>query len=164
MESAEWKKLPPPEGTKTDFLTLMLAFEDATIDANTGGHFRSDKSTRPGLAGYLGIDHQYGRADVSIDGQMVEGVGVRYKGNGTFIEGKPTGRLPFKIDFNEYDEELEFRGLRKINLNNNASDPSLLREALVLMLLKGLFLILMIRLKILRRHQIRFHLLLIVRA
>jgi hypothetical protein len=130
MELAEWEKIQPPEGTKTDFLSVMLAFEDVVNDAAEGGHFWSDKSSRPGLAGYLGIDHQYGRADVSIDGQTIAGVGVRYKGNGTFIEGQASGRLSFKIDFNEYEEELEFRGLTKINLNNNASDPSLLREAL----------------------------------
>lgn len=130
MELSEWEKMQPPEGTKLDFLSVMFAFEDLVNDASEGGHFWSDKSSRPGLAGYLGIDHQYGRADVSIDGQTIAGVGVRYKGNGTFIEGQASGRLSFKIDFNEYDEELEFRGLNKINLNNNATDPSLLREAL----------------------------------
>jgi hypothetical protein len=130
MEPAEWQNMQPPKGTRLDFLSVMMAFEDVVNDANNGGHFWSDKSTRPGLAGYLGIDHQYGRANVTIDGQTIDGVGVRYKGNGTFIEGQQSGRLSLKIDFNEYDEEQEFRGLTKINLNNNASDPSLLREAL----------------------------------
>ena len=47
-----------------------------------------------------------------------------------YVEGDFTKRLSFKIDFNEYEEDFSFRGLGKINLNNNTSDPSLLRESL----------------------------------
>jgi spore coat protein CotH len=67
---------------------------------------------------------------VEIDGETVRGVGLRYEGNGTFIEGQRSRRYSFKIDFNEYDDDLEFRGLTKINLQNNVTDPSLMREAL----------------------------------
>ncbi|MEM7387753.1 MAG: CotH kinase family protein, partial [Verrucomicrobiota bacterium] len=95
-----------------------------------GRHFHSDQSTRPGLAGYLGIDHQYGEATVTIDGEMIEGIGLRYKGNGTFLEGHHHGKYSFKIDFNEYDDDLSFRGLTKLNLQNNVTDASLLREAI----------------------------------
>jgi spore coat protein CotH len=106
-----------------------VALKSVMEDAVTGGHFRSEKSTRSGLAGYLGVDHQYGKAKVTIDGETVKGIGLRYKGNGTFLfvfEGDVTRRLSFKIDFNEYDDELEFRGLTKVNLNNG----SLMREPL----------------------------------
>ena len=77
----------------------------------------------------MGVDHQYGKAEITIDGETVKGIGLRYKGNGTFlayVEGDVTRRLSFKIDFNEYDDELEFRGLTKVNLNNG----SLMREPL----------------------------------
>jgi len=130
IDPEEWAKLQPPEGTKMDF---GVAIQGLMVDAISGGHFRSEKSTRPGLAGYLGVDHQYGQAEVTIDGDTVKGVGLRYKGNGTFleyVEGDVTKRLSFKIDFNEYDDELEFRGLTKVNLNNNSTDPSLMREPL----------------------------------
>jgi len=130
MEPEEWEKMQPPKGTRMDILTLMLAFENVVHDAQEGKNFRSDNSRRPGLAGYLGIDHQYGSADVTIDGETIKGVGLRYKGNGTFFEGHSKNRLSFKIDFNEFNEELAFRGLTKINLNNNVTDPSMLREAL----------------------------------
>jgi len=83
----EWEKLQPPPDAKTDMLSMLLALEDMGQDAINGKHFWSDKSNRPGLAGYLGVDHQYGMADVVIDGDRVEGVGIRYKGNGTFFEG-----------------------------------------------------------------------------
>ena len=126
IKPEEWAKLQPPKGTKMDF---GVAIEGLMADAMTGGHFRSEKSTRPGLAGYLGVDHQYGKAEITIDGETVKGIGLRYKGNGTFleyVEGDVTRRLSFKIDFNEYDDELEFRGLTKVNLNNG----SLMREPL----------------------------------
>ena len=126
----EWAKLQPPEDVRIDDQAVGKAFEDLIEDAMAGGHFRSEKSTRPGLAGYLGVDHQYGRGDVEIDGETVKNVGVRYKGNGTFIEGHMGGRYSFKIDFNEYVKGQEFRGMTKINLNNNITDPSLMREAL----------------------------------
>ena len=129
IEPEEWAKLQPPKGTKMGFEGFDLAIQGLMVDALTGGHFRSQKSTRPGLAGYLGVDHQYGKAEVTIDGETVKGIGLRYKGNGSFlkyVEGDVTRRLSFKIDFNEYDDELEFRGLTKVNLNNG----SLMREPL----------------------------------
>ena len=130
LAAKEWEKLQPPAGTRLDDGAVGAAFADLIGDALRGGNFRSEKSTRPGLAGYLGLDHQYGRADVTLDGQTIRGVGLRYKGNGTFIVGHKTGKYPFKIDFNEYRESASFRGLTKVNLNNNATDPSMMREAL----------------------------------
>jgi len=130
IDPEEWAKLQPPADVRLDGEAVGRAFGDLIEDAKRGGHFHSDKSTRPGLAGYLGVDHQYGRADVEIDGETVRGVGLRYKGNGTFIEGHESGRYSFKIDFNEYVKGQEFRGLTKINLQNNITDPSLMREAL----------------------------------
>ena len=130
ISSEEWAKLQPPADVRIDDQAVGKAFEDLIEDAMEGGHFRSEKSTRPGLAGYLGVDHQYGRGDVEIDGETVKNVGVRFKGNGTFIEGHMGGRYSFKIDFNEYVKGQEFRGMTKINLNNNITDPSLMREAL----------------------------------
>ncbi|MBM3833124.1 MAG: hypothetical protein FJ403_07610 [Verrucomicrobia bacterium] len=129
-DAAEWKKLQPPPGTKTGILGIMLAFEDVLKDAAAGKHFWSDKSTRPGLAGYLGVDHQFGRAEATIDGETVSGIGLRYKGNGTFLEGFNARKLSFKLDFSEYESEQQFRGLTKLNLNNCVTDPSMLREAL----------------------------------
>ena len=130
ITAEEWQKLQPPKGTRLDDAAIGRAFGDLIGDAIRGGNFRSEKSTRPGLAGYLGVDHQYGRADVTIDGETMQGVGLRYKGNGTFVVGHKTGKYSFKIDFNEYREDASFRGLRKLNLNNQATDPSMMREAL----------------------------------
>ena len=106
------------------------AFQKLGEDAQAGGHFHSDKSSRPGLAGYLGLDHQYGKADLSINGEVVRDTGLRYKGNGTFLEGWERGKLSFKIDFDEFVDGQKYKGLNKINLQSNIADPSMLREAL----------------------------------
>jgi len=79
-------------------------------------------------------------------GIEIDPVGVRFKGlstfgfGGGFFFGPPGGgedediKKPFRIDFNMYDEgdgeETTFFGLKKLNLNNGALDPSLIREKL----------------------------------
>ncbi|HIK91072.1 MAG TPA: hypothetical protein EYG03_03640 [Planctomycetes bacterium] len=123
----EWKKLQPRADVNLDF---DEALEGVIEDAMAGRNFHSEKSSRPGIVGYSGVDHQYGMANVTIDDETVHGVGVRYKGNGTFFAGHATRKYSFKIDFPEFHDDLEFRGLKKINLNNSVTDPSMLREAL----------------------------------
>jgi spore coat protein CotH len=79
-------------------------------------------------------------------GIELDPVGVRFKGlstfgfGGGFFFGPPGGgedediKKPFRIDFNLYDEEgaeeTTFFGLKKLNLNNGALDPSMIREKL----------------------------------
>ena len=130
LTPAEWEKLQVPENVKITDWAIFSVFGDIIEDAKNGRDFHSARSTRPGLAGYLGIDHQYGRGQVTIDGDVVKNVGIRYKGNGTFVEGYKRGKLSFKIDFGEYDDSLQYHGLNKINLHSNVTDPSLLREPL----------------------------------
>ena len=130
MSANEWAKLQPPKSARLDWIKTMMAFEEMLEDASAGGNFWKDGAVRPGLAGYLGVNHEYGVGVVTIDGERVENVGVRFKGNGTFMEGHPKGRQSFKLDFREFDSALKFRGLTKLNLNSNVTDPTVLREAL----------------------------------
>ncbi len=76
------------------------------------------------------VDFKYVRAGVRIAGQAFKDAGLRYKGNSSFSTARGIPKKSFKIDFNEYDDDLEFRGLTKVNLNNNSTDPSLMREPL----------------------------------
>ena len=78
-------------------------------------------------------DDPYFEADFEYDGIVIESVGVRFKGNSSF--SIPGVKKSIKIDFDEYDEdndELAFLGLKKLNLNNNFNDPTMLREKLFL--------------------------------
>ncbi len=123
----EWSKLQPSKDIDWD---VGRAFGEVISDASQGKEFRAGKESRPGLGGYLGLNHQYGRADVEIDREQIANIGVRYKGNGSFLVGREFGKYSFKIDFNEYRDDLSFHGVTKVNLQNCATDPSMLREAI----------------------------------
>jgi hypothetical protein len=58
--------------------------------------------------------------------EVYEPIGVRLKGNGSFlpIDEKPS----FKLKFDEYDGDLEFHGLDRLVLNNMSNDPTCLHE------------------------------------
>ncbi len=130
LTGSEWARLQPPEGLAPGPFAVLQAFAGLMGDAAEGGNLHSEKSSRPGLAGYVGVDHQYGRGTVTIADQVLENVGIRFKGNGSFLVGRMVDKFSFKIDFNEYDDDLEYLGLTKINLNSNVTDDSMLREAL----------------------------------
>ena len=74
-------------------------------------------------------EHPYVPADFEWDGERVERVGVRLKGNGSLHQSKGN-KFPFKIDFNRYVAGQKFQGLKKVNLHNNSQDPSQLRDFL----------------------------------
>jgi len=103
---------------------------------------------------YDGHDNDRNTADPYFPARFVshgielDPVGVRFKGlstfgfnfgGGGFFFGGDGGedtqiKKPFRIDFNLYDEgdgeETNFFGLKKLNLNNGALDPSMIREKL----------------------------------
>lgn len=72
----------------------------------------------------------YVAARVEMAGQKFENVGLRFKGHSSFHSNQGSLKRPFKLDFNRFVEGQKFLGLTKINLNNNAMDPSQIREAL----------------------------------
>ena len=78
------------------------------------------------------LAEQYLRADFWFDGELVSDVGVRPKGNSSLREAFHSGspRFSLKVDFNLFNKARNFRGLKKLNLNNGFSDPTLIRERL----------------------------------
>jgi hypothetical protein len=75
---------------------------------------------------------QYVRADFWYDEQKIGNVAVRPKGNSSLmtVSGSGSKRMSLKIDFNFFNSAQNFRGLRKLCLNNGFSDPSFMREVL----------------------------------
>lgn len=122
----EWSRLQPSSELDWD---VGRAFGEVISDASQGKEFRAGEENRPGLGGYLGLNHQYGKADFVIDGEQIPDVGVRFKGNGSFLSGRAFDKYSFKVDFNEYQDDLSFGGLKKLNLQSCAADPTMLREA-----------------------------------
>jgi spore coat protein H len=81
-----------------------------------------------GPAGQVGP--AYVTARVEIAGQKFEKAGLRFKGHSSLMTSRGSLKRPFKIDFNRFEKGQKFLGMSKINLNNNAMDPSQIREAL----------------------------------
>jgi hypothetical protein len=77
----------------------------------------------------------YVPAELSVDGQAVGKIGVRYKGAwGTlrpcFEGGQTCRKISLKLDFAEYDKEKKWNGLKKLNLHAVMRDTSHLHERL----------------------------------
>jgi spore coat protein CotH len=64
--------------------------------------------------------------------ETVENVGMRFKGNSSLNAPpvKDSIKKSFKIDFNRYVEGRQFHSCKKLNLNNNFSDQTLMKEML----------------------------------
>lgn len=70
----------------------------------------------------------YFPASFTSDGVTIAKIGVRFKGNSSFADSGI--KKSFKLDFNTYEEDANFAGMVKLNLNNGFMDPSMLREKL----------------------------------
>jgi spore coat protein CotH len=75
---------------------------------------------------------EYAKADFWFDDKLVPDVAVRPKGNSSLMSVAQSGsaRMGLKADFNFFNSTRTFYGLRKANLNNGFSDPTLIREVL----------------------------------
>ena len=76
----------------------------------------------------LGSDpYSYVEGSVSIDGELIDPVGVRLRGKiGSFreLDGKPK----FKLDFNRFVDGRRFQDMEALSLNNSVVDCSYLKE------------------------------------
>jgi spore coat protein CotH len=73
---------------------------------------------------------QYVRANFWFDGEPYRNVAIRPKGMSSLMSGRASGRMPLKVDFNFFNFAQNFRGIKKLNLNNGFSDPSFIRETI----------------------------------
>lgn len=74
----------------------------------------------------------YHPANVTIDGELVENVGVRTRGHAslyTAVELYPNShKYPLKIKFDKYEDDKTFLGLDELALNNGGDDFSFMRD------------------------------------
>ena len=71
-------------------------------------------------------DIPYTLANVIIDGQQIDSVGVRIKGFSSYFGS--TVKKSLKLDFNEFVPGKNYQGIKKVNLNNGEGDPSIQRD------------------------------------
>ena len=85
--------------------------------------------------GDISGEYTYMAATVNFDGQIIDSTGVRLKGNSSYwTEGQ---KKSIKLKFNKYVSGQKLDGLKKVNLNNNFNDPTLMREKLFLDMLQN---------------------------
>ena len=80
------------------------------------------------------LDNEYAGAggyilaqSVSINGEVFDSVGVKYKGNSTYNSNQT--KNPFHIELDTYKDH-KYEAYTDIKLSNVAKDPSFLREVL----------------------------------
>ncbi len=134
----------------TNIADVHLEFTKADYDAlmpGGGGWFGSGggsgeswlqgpEGKRNGFAASRGVQFSYVHGSVTINGQTLRNVGVRYKGNGTYFEGVAKGKVSLKLDFAEYVKGQRLGTLKKLNLHSNITDASSMNEVLAFQLFR----------------------------
>src|SRR5204862_2644139 len=113
-----WRAMAPPE------------HGNRGIDFNRTEWLQGARGKRNGLASAMGIEFPIVHASLTIGDRNFQDVGVRYKGNGTYLEGMGAGKFSFKIDPNQFVKGQSLGGATKLNLHNNVTDPSWMNEPL----------------------------------
>ena len=77
-------------------------------------------------------DKSYLLADITVNGVFYDSVGVRYKGNSSFVEPNNSGnpKLPFNIDVEFVHDDQNIMGYEKLKLSNSIFDPTFVRETI----------------------------------
>jgi spore coat protein H len=109
-----WDKMQP---TRAGLFSGLLppatrpAGEEATHDSPFGYHYA------------------YVHAELEFGGRTYANVGLRFKGNSSYLTGSGV-KKPFKLDLNHFNKDQTVAGVSALNLNNNAMDPTFMREAM----------------------------------
>ena len=75
---------------------------------------------------------EYSVCSVVIDGEAVNNVGIRGKGNTSLssVASMDSDRYSFKIEFDQYDSTRTYHGLDKLSLNNVIQDNTYMKDYL----------------------------------
>lgn len=76
------------------------------------------------------LEEEYHKANITINGETIGNVAIGTKGNNslTSVANSDSDRYSFKLDFDYYDNNGNYYGLKKLCLNNNYLDNSSMRE------------------------------------
>ena len=131
----EWKAMEPGRGARAGMSRNLLnvpATQPTTRELVKGQKLdrpaTTDGQKRAGNS--FGYEYVYVHGDVEMGGEVYKDVGVRFKGNASYSVAARGNKKPFKIDFNRYVAGQKFHKLSSVILNNNAFDPSQMREAM----------------------------------
>ena len=97
-----------------------------------GGNFLGPKGGRNGVAARQGIQFDYVHATMQFGDWTFRDVGVRYKGNGSFLRATRGGgdKISLKVDLDKYVKGQKLAGLTTLNFQNNINDAGWMNEVL----------------------------------
>ncbi len=111
-------------------LNLVLDPENLTQEGTFPISLRGPQGKRNGLAAAFGLEFKQVHAAMEIQGISFDDIGIRYKGNGTFMDARGSIKRSLKAEFNQFVKGRKLAGLAKLNFHNNVADPSAMNEAL----------------------------------
>ncbi len=94
-----------------------------------GGMLLGPEDGRNGILSAFGMTFNYVHAALEFGTNKFADVGVRYKGNGTFMTAQNTLKRSLKLDLNQYVKGQKLGGMSQFNLHNSVRDPSFMNEA-----------------------------------
>lgn len=100
------------------------------LNGESGPKLSNPASSRNGLAGVVGLDYPWSVAQLEFGGVTFSNVGVRFKGNGTFLGATRSYKRPFKIDLHKNGHGQKLAGHPVINLGNLVADPSAVSDSM----------------------------------
>ncbi len=115
----QWDAMEPKQGDRPQFRP-----------GGRGSFLQGPEGGRNGIAAAFGIVFNYVHADLEFGTNVFKDVGVRYKGNGTFLSSRDGLKRSLKIDLNQFAKGQKFAGLSQLNLHNAVRDPSFMNEAI----------------------------------
>ena len=99
---------------------------------------RNDKASRSGLAGAIGIDFPWSEAAFEFGEYKFDRVGVRYRGNGTYLNSLYGNKQSYKVDINRVVKGKQLAGVTTLNFVNSIPDFSYVKDALAQQLFREL--------------------------
>lgn len=98
------------------------ASEDSPKDATP--------DTSSGHRNAFGVEFSWAQADVQVNDQTLSTIGVRYKGNFTYMATTGALKKSMKLDFDRFVDDQTLDGLSMVNLHCGVSDPTMSRESM----------------------------------
>jgi hypothetical protein len=91
----------------------------------------ADKSADPKRETHrsvFGMEFPIAKGEFAADGVVYKDVAFRYKGNGSYLPSMGKLKRNLKVELDRYNADQRFDGLKTLNLNAGAADPTKIRE------------------------------------
>ena len=130
-DCAKKKGINPIEAL-TKNANISADYAESSLFDNTKVHtvnlLISDENWNDLIANAL--DEKYVTTDVEIDGELIQNVAIRTKGNSSLkaVQRADSERFSFKIEFDHNDKATTYHGLDKLSLNNLGQDISCMKD------------------------------------